>query len=118
MVGRGYTATVKVCVALMLGLPLSVTMMPIALVAGAVVGVQLNRPLPELMLALPGAPAPRLKVRVWGGWSVSVALGKKVKVWPRVTNRLVRTASAVAALGTSLLGWFTLVCLRTKTAHP
>src|SRR6267142_1594024 len=103
MLGRGYTATVNVCVALRLGLPLSVTMMPIALVAGAEVGVQLNRPLPELMLALPGAPAPRLKVRVWGGWSVSVALAKKVKVWPRVTTRLVMTASVGVVLGTMLL---------------
>jgi hypothetical protein len=73
------TTTLKLLVADICGVPLSVTMTERVLVLGACAaeGVQLKRP-PLVMLALVGAPAPRLKVRVWGGWSVSAALAVKV----------------------------------------
>src|SRR5437899_4976884 len=99
-------------------MPLSVTMMLIALVAGAVGGVQLKKPLLRLMLAPAGAPEARLKESVWGGVSVSVALAKKLRVWPIVRERLVIIASAGAVLGTILLVRGVAVGMKRMFAEP
>ena len=53
----------NVCVAHMLGAPLSVTIMLAELVAGAPAGVQLNCPLNPLIDAVGGAPEPRMKTK-------------------------------------------------------
>jgi hypothetical protein len=69
----------KLLVANIVGTPLSCTITESVLVLGAcaAVGVQVNTP-PGVMLAPVGAPPPRLKVSVCGGWSVSVALTVKL----------------------------------------
>src|SRR5208283_5203167 len=97
--GGGSTVTVKVCVALRLGMPLSVTITLRILVAGALVGVQLNCPLTGPMVAPAGAPEPRLKVSVWGGKSASVALAVRLRVWPRMRSWFAMGASTGAVLG-------------------
>src|SRR5437867_2943494 len=80
------TNTVKVCVALRLGVPLSVTM---TLMIGRPgrrdwVGVQLNTPLVAPRVALRGAYT-RLKVSVFAGRSGSEAELVKVRSVPSVT---------------------------------
>src|SRR2546425_184194 len=69
------TTMVTVCVALRLGEPSSVTMTWIMFVAGpwASVGVQVKKPLAGLIVAPTGAVGARLKVRLFGGTSGSVA---------------------------------------------
>ena len=65
---------------------MSETMMLIEFVAGAVLGVHVNWPLAELIAALGGEPAPRLKLSDCAGTSVSVALAVKLRVCPSVTD--------------------------------
>src|SRR5580765_4972562 len=70
----GRTTTEKLWAALSGGWPLSVTITVKMLVPTcAAVVLQLNTPLTGLMVALAGAPAPKLKVNTWGGLSGSVA---------------------------------------------
>src|ERR1035437_2136216 len=82
----GFTVTVKLCVALRLGVPLSATFKVNELVVFACVtcGRHENAPLLVFNVALPD-PLNRLKVRVCGGASVSVALAVKATVWPTFT---------------------------------
>ena len=82
----GFTTTEKLCVALMLGVPLSETVSVKLFVEFACVtsGRNENAPLPAFTLALVG-PLNRLNVSVCGGWSVSVALAVKATVWPTFT---------------------------------
>src|SRR5258706_2274353 len=81
------TVTVKVCVALREGEPLSVTMTPIRLVVPPCVsdGVQPNTPLVELTEAPAGAPESRLNVSDCAGISGSLAVLVKVSSTPSVT---------------------------------
>src|SRR5882672_8226327 len=69
------TTTVKRRDAVSGGAPLSATVTVMVLVAGpwASAGVQVNTPVLGSMNAPAGAPPPRLNVRVWPGWSGSVA---------------------------------------------
>ena len=71
------TNTVKLCVALKLGTPLSVTITLMKFVPGPCdsSGVQLNAPLSGLTVAFVGAPVPRLNVSAW----VSTSLATFVK---------------------------------------
>src|SRR5258706_7465484 len=63
----------NVCVALKLGVPLSVTITLIELVPGpcASLGVQVKTPLDALIVALDGAPAPRLNISVSSSGSLA-----------------------------------------------
>src|ERR1035437_1802140 len=101
--GGSTTLTVNVCVALKLGAPLSVTTRLIALVVGAVVGVQVKWPLKELTAAPAGALVPRLNVSVCAGKSASLALAVNDSVCPKTTIWLVIMFSIGAVLGTMLL---------------
>src|SRR6185295_15915753 len=78
---------VKVRVAFIGGAPLSVTRTVTVLVLGtcAALGAHENKPPLTPIVAPPGA-ASRLKLSVWGGLSVSVALTVKLSVWPSVTD--------------------------------
>src|SRR5437870_10341712 len=86
--GGRVTVTRNVWVAVMTGVPLSLTMMRMELVAGAVVGVQLKAPVLDWPPAPAGEPLPRLKPRDCGGASGSMALAAKEMFWPRMTMRL------------------------------
>ena len=72
---------VKLCVALRMGEPLSATFRANELVVLALVtaGRHANAPVLAFNVAVP-MPLKRLKVRVCGGWSVSVALAVKATV--------------------------------------
>src|ERR1039458_6957211 len=96
----GLTMTKKVCVALILGVPLSATFSVKLLVEFACVtsGRKENVPLLVLSVALV-APASSAKVSVCGGWSVSVALAVKATIWPTFTARLVMIANTGGVLG-------------------
>ena len=63
------------------------------------VGFQENAPELELTVAPGAAPAPRLKVNVCAGMSVSFALAVKVKVWPSVISLLAMGVSEGAVFG-------------------
>jgi len=63
------------------------------------VGVQENAPVPGLMEAPLGAPASKLKLRVWAGMSTSVAVAVKVNSVVAVTVRLAREPRDGALLG-------------------
>jgi len=80
------TVTEKLCVALRMGEPLSATVRVNALVvlASVTVGPPGERTAVWCQRRLPG-PLTRLKVRVCGGESVSVALAVKATVWPTLT---------------------------------
>src|SRR3972149_636712 len=97
------TNTVKLCVALKLGTPLSVTMTAIGFVDGpcASLGVQVNAPLFELTCAPGGAPAPRLNNSVLGGASVSPAPLVNVSSPPSNTVEFEMPASVGALLVSS-----------------
>jgi hypothetical protein len=88
MVGvtSGLTVTEKLCVALMMGVPVSKTLSMKLLVEPACVtsGRNENAPLLVLRVAF-DAPASSSKVSVCGGWSVSVALAVNATVWPTLT---------------------------------
>src|SRR5207237_630670 len=75
------TTRVTDWVALIGGVPLSVTITRNELVLGpwASVGVQVKTPLGELMLAPTGAPGSRLNARILVGISESVAVAVKVR---------------------------------------
>src|SRR6185436_13408725 len=90
------TMTVKVLVSLPEGEPLSVTRTVIELVLGpwASVGVQLKRPLLELIEAPLGTPASRLKMSVCAGTSLSEALAENE------TNAFSTTVRLVTAIST------------------
>src|ERR1043166_7728080 len=81
------TTTWNERVALRLGVPLSVTRTVTMFVLGSD-GVHVNKPLLASMAAPAGAPASRVNVNVCGGWSVSVALIAKLRVWLTVTSWL------------------------------
>src|SRR5688572_24232522 len=68
--------------------PLSVTRTVMLLVLGACAreGVQVKSP-PAVMAAPLGKPASRLKLKVCGGTSASVAVAVKLEVWPNVMVR-------------------------------
>ena len=95
----GFTVTVKLCVALKLGDPLSATFKVKAFVMPACVtsGRHENAPLLVFKAALPG-PVSKLKVKVCGGWSVSVTLAVKATVCPTLTVRLLMAANTGAVL--------------------
>ena len=78
------TATIlKVCVALIDGVPLSATITVNTFVEpDGPATVQLKTPLFVLIVAPAGAPAARLKKSEFVGKSESVALAMKVTVWP------------------------------------
>jgi hypothetical protein len=85
VLGRHPRSIVIVSESLSGGEPLSDTMT----VAGKVphaVGVQLKAPVTALIVAPEGAPAPRLKVRVFAGMSASVAVAVKVTGAPTVPD--------------------------------
>src|ERR1017187_3595236 len=84
----------KACVALKLGVPLSVTMNKRLLVVPAwmAAGRQVKRPLVELMAALVGALS-RLNASVWYGRAGSVAELVTVRVTPALTVWLPTGAS-------------------------
>ena len=94
------TNTVKLCVALKLGEPLSVTMTLIGFVLGlcAMVGRQLKMPLLALTDEPDGFPC-KLNVNVCAGMLVSLALLVKLIVVPAMTVRLVMAASVGARAG-------------------
>src|SRR5881396_359114 len=84
----------KVCVELIDGLPLSVTMTLNTFVEpDGPETVQLKTPLFGLIVAPAGAPAARLKSSKFAGKSESVALAVKVTVWPSEFVRLAIGAS-------------------------
>src|ERR1017187_1951260 len=95
----GLTMTEKVCVALILGVPLSATFSVKLLLEFACVtsGRKLNVPLLVFSVALV-APASSAKVSVCGGKSVSIALAVKATAWPTFTVRLVMTAKVGGVL--------------------
>src|SRR5882672_4916943 len=82
-----FTKMVKLWVALKLGVPLSATLMLTTLVLGdcALLGVQVNTPLELSRLAPVGAPAPRLKIRIWAGRSGSLTTLLTVNNCPAAT---------------------------------
>ena len=88
------TKTVKLWVALIVGVPLSVTMTLIGFVLGlcAMVGRQLKMPLLEFNDE-PACPPCKLNVNVCAGMFVSLALLVKLIVVPAMTVRLVMAAS-------------------------
>src|SRR5262249_36712749 len=99
----GSTTTEKLWLALSDGKPLSLTTTLKALVPTcAAVGVHLNTPLAGLMVALVGAPDPRLKVSTCGGLSGSVAR--------LVITRCVPTAIVWLAIAASTGGLLGVVC--------
>src|ERR1035437_255396 len=99
------TVTVKLCTALWLGVPLSVTRTVTVFVVPekAREGVQLNTPLPASTTAPPGA-ASRLKLGVWGGASGSVAVAVTTTRLPAWTVRLGMAASVGAVLTSNVAG--------------
>ena len=89
VLGEALTVMEMVRVAERAGEPLSVT----RTVTGKApvwvrVGVHENTPVVGLMEAPVGAPASRLKVRVWAGRSTSVAVAVKVRLLVAVTDWL------------------------------
>src|SRR5580765_7037 len=102
------TVIVMVCAALMAGKPLSVTRTVIEAVLGpcASVGVQLKTPVDGSMPAPAGAPASRLKVRIWAGRSASVAEAVNVS---RVCSFRV-WLPMVASTG-AVFGWLTTTAM-------
>src|ERR1035437_340567 len=96
----GLTTTEKLCVALILGVPLSATLSvnPFVEFACVTSGRKENAPLLVFSVAFV-APASSAKVSVCGGKSVSVTLAVKATVWPTLTARLVMAASTGAVLG-------------------
>src|SRR5258706_1179383 len=78
------TNTVKLCVALILGVPLSVTRMLNALVLGdwPLFGVHVKMPLAASTFAPAGAPLPKLKVSTLAGISGSFTTLVKPSSWP------------------------------------
>ena len=92
----------KVCVALIDGVPLSVTITANTFVEpDGPKTVQLKTPVFALIVAPADAPAPRLKSSEFVGKSESVAVAVKLTVWPMKFVRLAIGASP-GALFTSL----------------
>src|SRR6267143_3367726 len=81
------TNTVKLCVALRLGVPSSATRMLKTFVLGdcPLLGVQVKIPLAESTFAPAGAPAPRLKVSTFAGISGSFTTLVNLSNWPAET---------------------------------
>ena len=102
------TNTVKLCVALIAGEPLSVTMTLIGLVDGlcAMVGRQLKMPLLELR-DVPLGPFCKLNVSVCAGMFVSLAVLVKLIVVPAMTVRLLMAVSDGAVLSNDAMS---LIC--------
>src|ERR1035437_9749580 len=96
----GLTITEKFCVALNGGVPLSETCSVKAFVEFACMtsGRKENAPLLGSSVAL-AAPESSAKVRVCGGWSVSVELAVKATVWPTFTVWLAIGANVGGVLG-------------------
>ena len=90
------TNTLKLCVAAILGIPLSAAISDIQLVEGdcAIRGRQLKSPLAESSCAFVGALG-ELQVNVWMGKSGSVAEFVTIKVSPAMMMRLVIPAMNV-----------------------
>src|SRR6266404_5004597 len=82
----GMTATVKLCIALKGGTPLSeTTIMTVFVPICAEFGVHVKTPLEGLMLALKGAPLLRANVSEVGGLSGSLAVLETLSVVPTMT---------------------------------
>ena len=64
--------------------------------------LHVNRPLVGLIAASGGAPGSRLKVKIWGGESGSLAVVAKAKRFPARTN----LAGGMASIGGELVNWF------------
>ena len=81
------TVTRKVCVALRLGEPLSVTRRETVLVLGPCdsVGVQVNKPFDEFIVAPLGGVVAKLNVRIFAGISASEATALKLSKVPSTT---------------------------------
>ncbi len=92
----GLTVTWKLCIALRLGVPLSVTITVNRLVVSAWVtsGRQMKTPLLVSIVALVG-PVVRLKANVWGGTSGSAA----VLVMTSMTPTLIVLSEMAARVG-------------------
>src|SRR5882672_1330616 len=94
------TLTVKLWVALRLGVPSSVTRTVMILVLGlcSAEGDQVNKPFAGSMAAPAGALVPRLKVRVLAGRSTSLAELVTINSTPATTVRSAIGAKTGAAL--------------------
>src|SRR3989442_14025735 len=103
----------KVCVELIDGVPLSVTIMVNTFVEpDGPETVQLKTPLFGSIVAPAGAPAPRLKSSVFVGKSESVAVAVKITVWPMKFVRLGIGASTGAVFTSLTVTVKVLVALR------
>jgi hypothetical protein len=109
-----FTVTVKLLVSLRLGEPLSVTRTVTGLLLGPCdsVGVQLNTPLPLLIVIPDGAPASRLYVKVLAGTSPSLAVAVNVKVLPSLIVWLAMAAKTGALFASFTVTVKLLVSLR------
>src|SRR5258705_13947371 len=102
------TMIVTPCVALALGMPLSVTRTTMLFVLGPCdsSGVQVKNPLTGSILAPAGAPGSRLKLKLWTGRSESEAVAVKLTV---VFSARLRDPS-----GVTVGGLFTLLTVTLK----
>src|SRR6266540_1740905 len=103
----------KVCVALIDGVPLSVTITVNTFVEpDGPATVQLKTPLFGLIVAPAGAPAPRLKSSEFVGKSESVAVAVKFTAWPMKFVRLAIGASTGGAFDSVTITWKLFVRLK------
>src|SRR6266540_858735 len=103
----------NVCVALIDGVPLSVTITVNTFVEpDGPKTVQSKTPLFGLIVAPAGAPAPKLKSNVFVGKSESVAGAVKVTVWPMKFVRLAIGDSTGAVFTSVTITWKLLVALK------
>src|SRR5258707_13337759 len=106
---KSVVTTVNVLALLLLGLPLSVTttVIELVIVPCGPEGSQAKAPLVGLMVAPEGAFAPRLKVRIWAGISLSVAVKLSESSLPFKTVRLeaeLRSGGVLVASESGLAG--------------